>query len=201
LLNLRSPRRDRAPDPLLSGDDVMLARCEMDDAAFHRDRLREAETKLGERVEALKALEADRRLRAEHERVSAEHDRLAQEMQRIVEPIVKIAHLVRAIEFCDREIGRLNATSALRYGHVTPVLMGSAPVIATLFQDALLWDAFIAVAGLQSPPVASGGAVSKDKLRQAISQFASCDLPRSNEAQESAQELSLPDARGCWRGS
>jgi hypothetical protein len=33
-----------------------LARREMDDAAFHRDRLHEAGAKLAERVEALKAL-------------------------------------------------------------------------------------------------------------------------------------------------
>jgi hypothetical protein len=48
--------------------------------------------------------------------------------------IVQIAHLVRKIDFCDREIARLNATSALRHAHITPVLMGSAPVFSTLFQ-------------------------------------------------------------------
>jgi hypothetical protein len=52
----------------------------------------------------------------------------------MVEPIVRIAHLVRKIDFCDREIARLNATSALRHCHITPVLMGSAPVFSTLFQ-------------------------------------------------------------------
>ena len=144
--------RQRALDPQLSGDDVKLARREMDDAMFHRDRLREASTKLAERVEALKALEADRRLQAEHEQISAERDRLAQEMLGMVEPIVRIAHLVREIEFCDRQIGRLNATSALHHGHITPVLMGSAPVVTTLFQDVLVWDAFILVAGLQPLP-------------------------------------------------
>jgi hypothetical protein len=30
------------------------------------------------------------------------------------------------------------------------VLAGTAPAIKALFQDALVWDAFIAVAGLQS---------------------------------------------------
>jgi hypothetical protein len=40
---------------------VKLARRERDDATFHQDRLREAATKLAERVEAFKALEADRR--------------------------------------------------------------------------------------------------------------------------------------------
>lgn len=138
--------RQRALDPQLSGDDVKLARSEMDDAMFHRDRLREAATKLADRVEALKALEADRRLQAEHEHVSAERDRLAHEMLGMVEPIVRIAHLVQEIELCDRHIGRLNAMSALQHGHIPLVLAGSAPVVTTLFQDVLVWDAFFAVA-------------------------------------------------------
>ena len=113
--------------------------------------MREAGTKLAERVEALKALEADRRMGAEHERVLAERDRLAEEMARMAEPIVKIAHTVSRIEICDREIGRLNATSALRFGYILPVLSGAAPAVAALFQDALVWDTFIAVAGLPPP--------------------------------------------------
>jgi hypothetical protein len=55
----------------------------MEDANFARDRLHQAGTKLAERVEALKALEADRRMRAEHEGVLAERDRLAEEMERM----------------------------------------------------------------------------------------------------------------------
>jgi hypothetical protein len=93
-------------------------------------------------------------MRAEHERVSTERDRLAEEMLGMVEPIVRIAHLVGEIEFCDRQIGRLNATSAVRLGYVPMVLAGTAPAIKALFQDALVWDAFIAVAGLQPPPAA-----------------------------------------------
>ena len=84
--------RARALDPLLSGDDVKLARREMEDAAFTRDRLHEAGKKLAERIEALKALEADRRMWAEHERVLAERDRLAEEMERMADPIAQIAH-------------------------------------------------------------------------------------------------------------
>jgi phage-related tail protein len=141
--------RKRALDPLLSGDDLKIARREMDGAAFKRDRLQEASAKLTERVEALKALEADRRMSAEHERVKTERDRLAEEMERMADPIAQIAQLVRQIEACDREIGRLNAISALRFGYIRPVLSGAAPAIAALFQDALVWDAFIAVAGLQ----------------------------------------------------
>jgi hypothetical protein len=80
--------RVRALDPLLSRDDLKLARREMEDAAFLRDRLHEARTKLAERVEALKALEADRRAGDEHERVLTERNRLAEEMERMAEPIM-----------------------------------------------------------------------------------------------------------------
>jgi hypothetical protein len=155
--------RKHALDPLMSGDDLKLARREMDDAAFKQDRLQEASAKLAERVEALKALEADRRMLAEHERVLAERDRLAEEMECMAGPIMKIAHTVSRIAVCDREIGRLNAISALRFGYIRPVLSGAAPAITALFQDALVWDTFIAVAGLQAPPVVSGGAGEKDK--------------------------------------
>jgi hypothetical protein len=109
--------RARALDPLLSPDEVRLARREMEDAAFTRDRLCEARNKLVERIEALKALESDRAQRAEHERVSAERNRFAEEIESMAEPIVRIAHLVSKIEACDREVGRINATSAARLGY------------------------------------------------------------------------------------
>ena len=152
--------RSRALDPLLSRDDVKVARRDMEDAAFTRDRLHEARTKLAERIEALKSLEADRRMWAEHERVLAERDRLAEEMERMAEPIMQIAHLVSQIEACDREIGRLNARAALRHGHIPLVLAGATPAITARFQDCLVSDAFVAVAGLRAPPVVSGGSAS-----------------------------------------
>ena len=157
--------RKHALDPVLSGDDLKLARREMDDASFLRDRLTEAARRLGERVAELKALEADSRMQAEHERVLDERDRLAEEMERMADPIAQIAHLVRQIEACDREIGRLNAISAAKFGHIRIVLSGAAPAITALFQDALVWDTFIAVAGLQSVRVVSCGVGAKDKLR------------------------------------
>jgi hypothetical protein len=154
--------RQRALDPQLSGEDVMLARREMDDAAFHRDRLREAETNLGEWVEALKALEADRRMQAEHERVLAERDRLAEEMAHMADPIVKIARTVSKIAICEsRDRAAQRNIGVEVWVHPS----GAAPAITALFQDALVWDSFIAVAGLQSSPVVSGGAGAKDKLR------------------------------------
>jgi hypothetical protein len=142
--------RARALDPLLSGDDLKLARAEMEGATFARDRLHEAAKKLVERIEGLKSLEADRRLQAEHERVSTERNRLAEEMNCMVKPILQIAHLVGEIEAVDREIGRLNATSALRHGHIAPVLIGSAQAVQVLFADALVRDGFAAVAKLTS---------------------------------------------------
>jgi hypothetical protein len=137
--------RARALDPLVK--DVIFARRAMDDAAFRRDRLIEAAKRLGVRIDKLKALEKARAQRAEHERVSAERNRLAEEIERMAEPMVQIAHLVRQIDLCDREIGRVNA---LGLGHIPIVLSGAAPGITTLFQDAVVWDAFIAVAGLRS---------------------------------------------------
>ena len=84
-----------------------------------------------------------------HERVLAERDRLAEEMERMAEPIAQIAHAASRIAICDREIGRLNATSVAKFGHIRLVLSG-APPIAALFQEGVVWDAFIAVAALQA---------------------------------------------------
>jgi hypothetical protein len=131
-------------------EDVIAARQAMDDAAFRRDRLIEAAKRRGLRVDELKALEKARAERAEHDRVLAERNRLAAEMKHMADPIEQIACLVSEIEACDREIGRVNATSALGLGHIPMVLSGAAPAIRTLFRDAVVWDAFIAVAGLQS---------------------------------------------------
>jgi hypothetical protein len=130
--------------------DVIDARRAMDDAAFKRDRLIEAVKRLGVRVDELKTLEKARAQRAEHEQVLGQRNRLAEEMERMAEPMVQIAHLVRQIDLCDREIGRLNATTALGFGYIRPVLSESAPVIAVLFRESLVWDAFNAVAGLPS---------------------------------------------------
>jgi hypothetical protein len=141
--------RASALDPLVS--DVMVARRAMDDAAFKRDRLIEAAKRLGVRVDELKALEKARAQRAEHDRVLARRNRLAEEMKGMAESIMNIADLVREIDECEREIGRINATSALALGYIPLVLSGAAPAIKVLFQDAVVWDGFIAVARLQPP--------------------------------------------------
>jgi hypothetical protein len=122
--------RAQALDPLVEG--VIAARRAMDDDAFKRDRLTEAAKRLGVRVTELEALEKARAERAEHDRVLAEPNRLAEEMSYIAEPIARIAHLVSQIEACDREVGRVNATSALGLGHIPMVLSVAAPAIRAL---------------------------------------------------------------------
>jgi hypothetical protein len=151
-------------DDAKSGDVARLL-AEVKTATSAAEAAAEAASRLGERVVELKELEADRRMWAEHERVLDERDRLAEEMERMADSIAQIAHLVRQIEACDREIGRLNAISAAKFGHIGMVLSGAAPAISALFQDALVWDSFIAVAGLQSAPVVSCGAGANDKPR------------------------------------
>jgi hypothetical protein len=71
-------------------------------------------------------------------------------MDRMVEQIVRIADLVRQIDLCDREIGRINATSTSGFGYIRLVLSDAAPEVTALFRDVLVWDAFIAIAGLES---------------------------------------------------
>jgi hypothetical protein len=51
--------RSRALDPALSAPDVASARREMDDAAFRRDRMQVAVTKLGVRLSELRAREEE----------------------------------------------------------------------------------------------------------------------------------------------
>jgi hypothetical protein len=133
--------RARALDPLLSRDDVKLARREMEDAAFTRDRLHQAGTKLAERVEALKALEAERHARAEHQRILAERTRLAEEMGRFAEPILEIARLLAKVDLFDQEIRSYNLRPT-RLGHVRAVLSGDASVVEILLQEGPIRGAF-----------------------------------------------------------
>jgi hypothetical protein len=142
--------RARALDPLLSRDDVKLARREMEDAAFTRDRLHQAGTKLAERVEALKALEAERHARAEHKRVLTDRNRLAEEAARFAEPILEIAKFLAKADVLDREIRAYNQRPT-RLGHVPPVLVGDASVVETLLQEGPIRVAFTDLVARQYP--------------------------------------------------
>ena len=135
--------RARALDPLLSRADVKVARRQMEDAAFTRDRLREAGTKLVERVEALKSLEAERRSSAEHDRLIAERDRLAKEMEGMADALARVARILSQISIVDHEIRSLNIKARGQVSYIAPILSRAAPLIRELFEDALVGDAFI----------------------------------------------------------
>jgi hypothetical protein len=136
--------RTRALDPSLVGEDAKVARREMDDTSFLRDRLTEAASRLGERVAELKTLEADRRLWADHARLSAERDRLAERMAGLADPIAQIAHTVAEISTCDGQIKQLNTKA--RGAYIPPVLSRAPLHIQALFGEALVLDSFIAIA-------------------------------------------------------
>ena len=140
--------RARALDPLSSSDGVAVARREMEDAAFKRDRLKVAAAKLSERVEALRALEAERHARAEHQRILAKRTRLAEEAARFAEPILEIAKFLAKADVFDQEIRSYNQRPT-RLGHVRPVLAGDATVVESLLQDGPIRGAFTALIARQ----------------------------------------------------
>jgi hypothetical protein len=118
------------------------------------------------RVDELRTLEKARAQRAEHDRVLARRNRLAEEMKGMAESIMNTADIVREIDECEREIGRINATSALQLGYIPLVLSGAAPAIRALFQDVVVWDAFISVAAFQQPPALCVRADARDALQR-----------------------------------
>jgi len=102
--------RSRALDPALSAPDVAAARREMDDAAFRRERLQVAVTKLGERLREVRADEEDQRRRIAYKKAKAERDKLAAELKAIYPPIeAQFRDLMTRIDANDKEIEYINA--------------------------------------------------------------------------------------------
>jgi predicted nuclease with TOPRIM domain len=102
--------RNRALDPVLSAKEVQEARRQMEDAAFRRERLQTAVTKLRERLEEVKADEEEQRRRVFYEKVKAERDRLAAELADIYPEIEqKLRELLPRVAANDREIEHINA--------------------------------------------------------------------------------------------
>jgi hypothetical protein len=102
--------RARALNPALASNGVTEARRQMEDAAFERDRMVTAVTKLRERLIAVKAGEEDApRLRA-YEAVEAERDRLAVELRDFYPDVAeRLAELLARIVANDEAIERINA--------------------------------------------------------------------------------------------
>jgi hypothetical protein len=106
--------RKRAFDPVLSTKEVQEARRAMEDAAFRRERLQIAVTRLRERLEEVRAQEEDQRRRVAYDRVKAERDRLAAELAAIYPDIEqKLRDLLPRIAANDREVEYIN-------GHALP---------------------------------------------------------------------------------
>lgn len=102
--------RKRALDPALSASDVAVARREMDDAGFRRERLQTAVTKLRERLEEVRTDEEDQRRRVFYEKVKAERDKLAAELADIYPEIEqKLRDLLPRIAASDRDVEYINS--------------------------------------------------------------------------------------------
>jgi hypothetical protein len=103
---------ERALDPALSAADVAAARRDMEDAAFRRERLQTAVTRLRERLVEVRAEEEDNRRRLAYEKAKAERDKLAAELKSMYPPIAaQLPELLARIAENDREIEHINASA------------------------------------------------------------------------------------------
>jgi hypothetical protein len=82
----------------------------MEDAAFKRDRLQAAATRLRERLTKVQAAEEDDRRRAASEEARAERDELAAELARVYPPLAaQLADLLGRLRASDDRIEHMNA--------------------------------------------------------------------------------------------
>jgi chromosome segregation ATPase len=101
--------RTRALDPALTANDVAQARRQMEDAAFQRERLQTAVSRLQERLKEVKAQEEDERRWIAYEKAKAERDKLAEELKAIYPSFeAKLSDLLFRIDANDKEIERIN---------------------------------------------------------------------------------------------
>ena len=102
--------RGRALDPALTANDVAEARRQMEDAAFRRERLQTAVSRLQERLKEVRAQEEDQRRRIAYKKAKAERDKLAAELKAIYPPIeAQFRDLMTRIDANDKEIEYINA--------------------------------------------------------------------------------------------
>ena len=81
----------------------------MEDAAFRRDRMQTAVTKLGERLRELKAQGENKRRWLAYERAKAERDKLAVELREVYPAVAaRLADIAARIDANDREIEKVN---------------------------------------------------------------------------------------------
>jgi hypothetical protein len=101
--------RAQALDPTLPTEKVQTARQQMEDAAFRRDRLRMAVTKLRDRLQQLKAQEDNERRWQAYEKAKAERDKLVAELKDVYPSYAaRLADLAARIKANDKEVDRIN---------------------------------------------------------------------------------------------
>jgi DNA repair exonuclease SbcCD ATPase subunit len=101
--------KQRALDPALTASAIVEARREMDDAAFKRERLQTAVTRLQTRLKEVKAQEENQRRWAVYEKLKAERDRLAAELKATYPDIEsKLGELIGKLEKNEREVDFIN---------------------------------------------------------------------------------------------
>lgn len=104
--------RAQALDPALSAASVAIARRGMENAAFRRDRMQMAVTRLGERLRELRAQEEDQRRRVIYEKVKAVRDKLAAELKEVYPLLAhRLADLAARVAQNDLEIEQVNTRS------------------------------------------------------------------------------------------
>jgi hypothetical protein len=102
--------RERAFDPALTANAVAEARRQMEDAAFRRERLQTAVSRLKDRLKEVKAKEEDQRRWATYQKLEAERNKLAAELKAIYPSIeAQLGELITKIEANDREIDYVNS--------------------------------------------------------------------------------------------
>jgi hypothetical protein len=101
--------RMRALDPALAANDVADARRQMEDAAFRRDRLKTAVSRLQEQLKDVAVQERDQRRRIGYEKAESERDKLAAELKAIYPQIeAQLRDLLPRIAANDKQIEYIN---------------------------------------------------------------------------------------------
>jgi hypothetical protein len=101
--------QDDALNPALSGNDLERARREMDDAAFRRDRLTAAASRLEGRLKEMLRAEEDARRQIEYDRAKAERDALAEEIKEVYPALARqLAELANRMAANDRALELIN---------------------------------------------------------------------------------------------
>jgi hypothetical protein len=102
--------RERALDPTLTASAVVEARRHMEDAAFRRERLQTAVSRLRERLKEARTQEENQRRLIAYEKARAERDQLAAELKAVYPQFEEqLRYLLPRIVENDRQIEFINA--------------------------------------------------------------------------------------------